>query len=78
MFRALLNVALALVVVDALTSFFMSPSQFPRSVTKAILDPIYAPIRAVHPDLGGIDLSPLAALAVIHLLGRLTRPKPSS
>jgi len=33
-----------------------------------ILDPIYAPLRRVLPNLGGIDLSPLAALLGIEII----------
>ena len=33
-----------------------------------ILEPIYAPIRRVMPNLGGIDLSPIAALLGIEVI----------
>tara|TARA_R110002051_G_scaffold218784_2_gene282587 strand:- start:1376 stop:1663 length:288 start_codon:yes stop_codon:yes gene_type:complete len=33
-----------------------------------ILEPIYAPIRRVMPNLGGIDLSPIVALLAIEVI----------
>ena len=33
-----------------------------------ILDPIYAPIRNILPNFGGIDLTPVAVLIGIHML----------
>ena len=33
-----------------------------------ILEPIYAPIRRVMPNLGGIDLTPIAALLGIEVI----------
>lgn len=33
-----------------------------------LLEPIYAPIRRILPDMGGIDLSPLVALIGIYAI----------
>jgi len=33
-----------------------------------LLDPIYAPIRRILPDMGGIDLSPLVALLGLEII----------
>lgn len=33
-----------------------------------LLDPIYAPIRRILPNMGGIDLSPLVALLGIEII----------
>ncbi len=33
-----------------------------------ILEPIYGPLRSVLPNLGGIDLSPIAALLAIEVI----------
>lgn len=33
-----------------------------------ILEPIYGPIRRVLPNMGGIDLSPIAALLAIYII----------
>lgn len=55
------RIALGIIVVDAISSWFLKPNQFPRSLTLKITEPIYAPIRRViKPEwTGGIDLSPL-------------------
>jgi uncharacterized protein YggT (Ycf19 family) len=64
-----LNAAKLLVIADALFSWVFQPTQFPRSVTKPLLDPIYDPIRrALKPFTGPVDLSPLLALAVLFAL----------
>ena len=36
-----------------------------------ILEPLYAPVRRILPDLGGIDLSPIIVLIAIFALERL-------
>jgi YggT family protein len=33
-----------------------------------VLEPLYRPIRRYMPDLGGVDLSPIAALLAIEIL----------
>ncbi|MEM7295026.1 MAG: YggT family protein [Pseudomonadota bacterium] len=38
-----------------------------------LLEPIYGPIRRVLPDMGGIDLSPLAALIGIYAIEIILR-----
>lgn len=57
----------ALVVADALFSWFLRPDRPPRSWTRALLEPLYAPLRRVlEPVLGSIDLAPLVALAMLY------------
>jgi uncharacterized protein YggT (Ycf19 family) len=64
-----LNAAKVLVIADALFSWVFKPTQFPRSITKPLLDPIYDPIRTVlKPFTGPVDLSPLLLLAVLFVL----------
>ncbi|HEX2091797.1 MAG TPA: YggT family protein [Longimicrobiaceae bacterium] len=59
-----------LIIVRALMSWFVDPrSRNPvvawiRNVTDAIL----RPIQSVLPDFGGMDLSPLVAIVLIHLV----------
>ena len=43
---------------------------FARALNR-ILDPLYRPIRAVLPDFGGIDFSPLVLLIVINVVKML-------
>lgn len=38
------------------------------SALQRLLDPIYAPIRRILPDMGGIDLSPLVALLGLEVI----------
>ena len=38
----------------------------------ALLEPIYAPIRRVLPNLGGIDLTPLVVIVGLQILRILT------
>lgn len=38
-----------------------------------LLEPIYAPIRRILPDMGGIDLSPIVALIGIYALEIILR-----
>ena len=64
----ILNALRLLVVVDALASWFQREGQFPRSVTKPLLDPVYDPMRELFGGaLGGLDPSPLVALLVLQL-----------
>lgn len=43
-----------------------------------ILAPIYRPIRAVLPDFGGIDFSPLVLLILIQIVGMLLKGAEAS
>ncbi|PYE84295.1 YggT family protein [Pseudoroseicyclus aestuarii] len=38
-----------------------------------LLDPIYAPLRRILPNMGGLDLSPLVALLAIYALEIILR-----
>ncbi|MEM8695601.1 MAG: YggT family protein [Pseudomonadota bacterium] len=35
-----------------------------------ITDPLYKPVRAIMPDFGGIDFSPIVVILLLHLLAR--------
>jgi uncharacterized protein YggT (Ycf19 family) len=66
-----LRAARVLVIADAIFSWVMRPDQFPRSLTKPLLDPIYAPMRRVlTPFTGSFDLSPLILLILLFALER--------
>lgn len=65
----LLKVASMLVIADAVFTWVLKPNQFPRTLTKPLLDPVYAPLRrALLPITGSIDLSPLIVLAALYAL----------
>ena len=59
-----------IVIVDALSSWFVSPDAFPRSITSLLTAPLYRPIRAVLPPekMGGFDLSPLGVILALQAL----------
>ncbi len=64
--RYLIEALKALIVVDAVLSWVMGPADMPRAFTKAILDPVYAPVRNTLAPLGWpVDLAPLLALLLV-------------
>lgn len=75
--NALINGLKLLIVCDALFSWVMAENAFPRSFTKSLLDPIYAPVRALlRPLTGSFDLAPLVALGFLYALQVAVRPGP--
>ena len=78
--RMLLNVAQMFVFAHFIISWLLAFSVLNihqpvvRQIWEALsrlLEPIYAPIRRVLPDLGGVDLSPLVALLGIWAMDRI-------
>lgn len=69
----LLQALMVLIIADAVLSWIMPPSKFPRSFTSRLTDPLYAPIRKVlNPEkMGGFDLSPLILIFAIQALRSL-------
>lgn len=63
----LLQFVMIVVIVDAVLSWIMPPSKFPRSLTTTLTNPLYAPIRKVlSPEkMGGFDLSPIIVIFAI-------------
>ena len=60
MLRALIDVVIYLVILDAVLSWFMGPRDFPKSLTSSMLDPVYRPLRdRFGGSNGGIDFSPI-------------------
>jgi YggT family protein len=59
-----------LVIVRALASWLVDPrSRHPAmEILRRLTDPVLRPIAAALPAMGGIDLSPLLAFFVIHLV----------
>jgi len=77
--NALLNGLKLLIVADALFSWVMPENEFPRSFTKSVLDPVYAPVRALlRPLTGSFDLAPLIALGFLFALQVALRPRTGS
>jgi YggT family protein len=67
------RILVLVIVVDAVTSFFMSPYHPFREMLGRILNPIYNPIRRVVKPIGGLDLTPLIVLLSVQLLAGLLR-----
>ena len=55
----------AIVVLDAILSFIISPDNPIRMALGQVLQPLYAPIRRFMPPMGGMDFSPIVLLLVI-------------
>ncbi len=57
------------VLIHAILSWFPSAQQAPAArVLNQLMTPLLAPIRRMIPDLGGIDLSPLALLLLVQIV----------
>ena len=65
-----------LIFADVLLSWIMPDAdRFPRSFTRQITDPLYAPIRAIlRPErMGGLDVSPLLILILLQVMEGMLR-----
>ncbi len=75
--NALINGLKVLIIADALFSWVVADNEFPRTMTKPVLDPVYAPVRLLlKPLTGSVDLSPLIALGLLFALQMALRPDP--
>lgn len=61
---------MALLVLEAIFSWVNPHAPFAPFV-RALNDPILSPLRRIIPPLGGLDFSPLAALLLLQVLGKL-------
>lgn len=62
-----------IVLLDIIFSWVIrDPNQFPRSLTRQITAPLYAPIHAILDPrkTGGFDLAPLIILLLLGLIAR--------
>ncbi|MEX0431136.1 YggT family protein [Spiribacter insolitus] len=71
----LLNVYLIAIVVRAILSW-VNPSDYNPATTVllGLTEPVIRPFRAIIPPIGGVDLSPLAAIIAIQILKMLIMP----
>lgn len=75
--RGLLNAVIAIAIVDAVSSWFLPLSDFPRSITAPLLAPIYAPIRdIIGNSLGGLDISAILLVIVCQLIQSKLKAAP--
>jgi YggT family protein len=57
-----------LIIANSLLSFVLTPYHPIREALGRILEPIYAPLRRIVPQAGGLDFTPLAALVLIQVI----------
>jgi len=71
----LLNLYLVAIVVRAILSW-ISPDDYNPATTVllSLTEPVIRPIRSVLPPVGGVDLSPLAAIIAIQVVKMLVLP----
>lgn len=59
------------IIARSLLSFFMDPRHVVFEFLATITEPILAPIRRVMPRMGMFDLSPLVAIILLQVIGRV-------
>lgn len=70
----IINALIILIVVSSILSWFHPDPRNPLvKLVNAIVEPLLHPLRAVLPTLGPLDLSPMAAMAILWLLQTLLR-----
>lgn len=71
----LLNVYLVAIIVRAILSW-VNPHDYNPAMTilLSLTEPVIRPFRAILPPLGGVDLSPLAAIIAIQVVKMLVMP----
>lgn len=71
-FSLIISLLTALLILQAVLSW-IQPSSPVQYVLHQLTDPMLKPIRRVMPLVGGIDLSPLAALLLLQVLSMVIR-----
>ncbi len=70
----IINALIILIVVSSILSWFQPDPRNPVvRLVNAIVEPLLHPLRAVLPTMGPLDLSPMAAMAILWLLQNLLR-----
>ena len=64
-----LDIAGWVVIADVVMRWVIGPDAFPRTITDAVMNPVYAPFRALLRglDFGGLDLAPLLLLVLLQV-----------
>jgi YggT family protein len=62
-----------LVILHAIMSYFVPPTNPIRNAVDQMVEPMLRPIRSVVPRIGMFDLSPLVLLILIQVLGMVVR-----
>ena len=72
-----ISALMMLIVVSSILSWFTPDPRNPIvRLVNGIVEPLLHPIRAILPNMGPLDLSPMAAIAILYLLQRLLTPGP--
>ena len=70
----IINALIILIVISSIMSWFHPDPRNPLvRLVNAIVEPLLHPLRAVLPTMGPLDLSPMAAMAILWLLQNLLR-----
>ncbi len=65
----LLNLYTVLILIGVIVSWVNPMASHPGlHLLHQLIDPVMRPIRSFLPDMGGLDLSPMVALILIHLV----------
>ncbi|HEU0077025.1 MAG TPA: YggT family protein [Longimicrobiaceae bacterium] len=69
-----------LIIARALMSWFVDPRSANPLVAwiRGVTDAILGPLRSLLPNMGGMDLSPLVAILLIHLAQQAIASGPAS
>jgi YggT family protein len=74
MLLQLLNLYSVILFVSVILSWTGLPYDHPvMKVSRALTEPLLAPIRRVLPTIGGFDFSPMVLIVLIGLLQRVLR-----
>lgn len=68
--RALDLYSLIVLVTVLLSWIRLSPDNPLVKFTKAVTEPVLGPIRRIVPSIGGLDISPMVLLVLLHLIRR--------
>ena len=70
----IINGLIILIVVASILSWFAPDPRNPIvRLVNGIVEPLLHPIRAILPNLGPMDLSPMVAIAILWVLQNLLR-----
>ena len=65
----LIDLYTVVVFIAVITSWFQLPPDNPVArVTRALTEPVLAPIRALIPPAGGLDFSPMILLILLRIV----------
>jgi YggT family protein len=65
----LIDVYTVVVFIAVITSWFQLPPDNPIArVTRALTEPVLAPIRSIIPPAGGLDFSPMILLILLRIV----------